>query len=158
MKRTMAMLVMAVAFAATASAEDVRKGVGGAKADVFSFYGLQFGINNEEVKTIFPTVDVEGMEAKKPGHGMSFLTFVYDMRGRLTEIKASYPRSEDPLANEGLRRALKERYLNAMKFKNISVSLDEYSNRAGMTVIFIAVDLKEEIIEYFKQEALKKME
>jgi hypothetical protein len=91
---------------------------------------------------------------------MMFLNLAYDYQGRLMEIKAAYPRTDDPLADEGLRRALRERFVQPIgtAYRNLSVQLDEFSNRSAIVLVILSTDVKEEVINHFKEEALKKLD
>lgn len=149
----LALLVFAVAPAAAQ---------GNAPADSkqkFSFYGLSFGMTAEEVRRVMPT-NREGTDALRPGHGITNLSFSYDIRGRLIEIRAAYERRDDPLRDEALQRALRERFTQPVpvRWREVSVVLDPFSNRAAMTVVFTALDLREEVITTLKEEYLRGME
>ncbi len=132
---------------------------GTAQAEEFSFYGLAFGMTRDEVRAQQHTND-RATEAAKPGHGMMFLSFGYDHRDRLMEIRASYQRPDDPLAFEGLRAALREKFIQPVsaRFRNISVNADEYSNAAATVVVFQNMDMRQGTIDHFKAEALKTLQ
>jgi hypothetical protein len=130
------------------------------KAQDFSFQGLHFRMTREQVRALYPTANPEATEIRTPGHGMMFLNLGYDHRDRLMEIRASYQRPDTPLADEGLRRALRDRWVAPVtaKYRNVAVSVDEYGNRAAMTVVFLSQDVREESINFFRDEMLKKLD
>ncbi len=132
---------------------------GAASAEEFSFYGLVFGMTRDEVRAQLHTND-RATEAAKPGHGMMFLSFGYDHRDRLMEIRASYQRPDNPLAFEGLRAALREKFILPIssRFRNISVNADDYSNAAATAIVFQNMDMRQAMIDYFKAEALKTLQ
>lgn len=123
----------------------------------FSFYGLQFGITKAEAARRVP---LTGTVARNPGHGMSELELVFDREDLLMEIRAGWPRPEDPLELQGLMRALRERFVapTTAKHPAIAVTIDEYSNRAAVRVVFLATNIREKNIEYHKNRLLKAFE
>lgn len=143
--------------ASGASAQEGRRSETGREA--FSFYGLRFGMKAEEVHAVLP-LNEKRSEALKPGHGMADLVVGFDHRGRLTEIRASWERPGEPLREEGLRRALLERFVQAVpaRWREVSASLDEFSNRSALTVVLVALDLREENLTHFKNEYLRLMD
>ena len=126
--------------------------------ETFSFYGLEFGSTPAEVRTHFPKLD--GNLVEDPGHGMSSLELYFDREDLLMEIRATYPRPDDKLEALGQQRALRERFIAPVRdsFPAISVSIDEYGNRAASTVIFQSTGIREKNIEFHKRQHLKKME
>jgi hypothetical protein len=120
----------------------------------FSFYGLQFGMTKQEVGRRFP---VDGNLVKNPGHGMSDLEVYFDREDLLMEIRASYPKPEEPFESAGLQRALRERFVGPVsaKYPAIAVTIDEFSNRAAVKVVFLATNLREKSIEFHKNRFLK---
>jgi hypothetical protein len=130
-----------------------------AGADEFAFYGLVFGMTRDEVRAQVRTNDAV-TEAARPGHGMMYLSFAYDHRDRLMEIRASYQRPDNPLAYEGLRAALREKLIQPVttKFRNIAVTTDDYTNAAATTIVYQNVDMRQEMIDHFKAEALKSLQ
>lgn len=151
----LAAVVLLVAAAATA--QETKKADTGREG--FSFYGLRFGMTVDEVRAAVPT-GARGTEALKPAHGMMHLSFAYDYRGRLAEIRASWERPAEPQREEGLRRALNEKFVQpaAARSREVSASLDEFSNRAAVTLVLVALDLREEALNHFKDEFLKQLE
>jgi hypothetical protein len=154
MRKLVAWLV-AVAVAAFLSA------AGAARAEEpFDFYGLRFGMSGKDAAAAMPYIPGENglANVKDPGRGMVALTLLFDREGLLMEIHASYPRPEDALELEGVRRALRERFVTPVQagFKEVTVSLDEY-NRAALTLVFVSRTRREKNIEYYKGEFLKKM-
>jgi len=122
--------------------------------EAFSFYGLQFGMTRDEVDRRF---GLDGSAVRKPGHGMSGLEVAFDREDLLMEIRASWPRPEDPLAYQGLLRALRERFVATVgaKFPTVAVTIDEYSNRAAVQLDFLATDIREKNIDYHKARFLE---
>ncbi len=155
MKKTIVFAILLALAAAPLQAAEARKQEG----DRFSFYGIEFGMSREEIRAMM-TTNAEATEAIKPGHGMEYLTFAYDDRDRLLEIRASYLRPGKPLEEEGLKRALREKFLQSVgaRYRNVGVNFDEYGNRAAFTVVFTSLDLREENIEAYKNEVLKRLE
>jgi hypothetical protein len=139
--------VLLCSLAAPASAQEER----------FSFYGLEFGMPRAETAK---HVSLQGTTAKNPGHGMSELELVFDREDLLMEIRASWPRPEDPLNYQGFLRALRERFVSpaAAKFPSISVTVDEYSNRAAVRLVVLSTGIRERNIEYHKGRFLKTLE
>lgn len=131
----------------------------GMAQEVFDFYGLRFGMTREEVAVFFPFDAEEGLVGEA-GHGISSLMVLFDRNGRLIEIRASYPRPDEELEMEGVRRALREKFLLPVKTSHpqVFVNLDEYSNRAELTLVFISKTIKETNIEYYKKQFLEKLE
>ena len=155
MLRALTAAALLVCLAAPAAAQSARP----AAADEFSFYGLRFGMVREEVKAQRRT-NPEGTEVIDPGHGMTSLQLTYDYVGRLTEIRASYERPADKLHELALRQALRERFLQPIgqRWRDVSGDIDEYFNRAALTLVFIATDLRQEALDHFKDQYLKAME
>lgn len=147
-------LALAGAAAGPAAAQEGRKAP--AAPEPFSFYGLRFGMSAEEVRSIVATNE-QGTEVVKPGHGMMLLTLAYDFKGRLAEIRAAYQRPETPLRDEALLRAINDRFVQPVsaKYREISVSIDQYSNRAAATLVFLALDQRQEALEHYRAEYLK---
>ena len=156
------LLVVAAALAGllvlAAPAPEVRaQAVRSAAKNEFEFYGLRFGMVREEVKTLRRT-NPEGTEVLDPGHGMISLQLTYDYVGRLTEIRASYERPAEKLHELALRQALRERFLQSQRLSDVSADVDEYFNRAALTLVFVATDLRQEALDHFKSQYLKAME
>jgi hypothetical protein len=126
--------------------------------DAFNFYGLEFGMTREAAGQVFPLL--KGNIVREPGHGMSTLELYFDRRELLMEIRASYPKPEGKLENTGLQRALREKFLFEVRegLPGITANVDEYGNRAAVTVVFQSHGIREENIEYYKQGFLKAME
>lgn len=128
----------------------------------FVFHGLRFGMSSQEVAFTAPFVEGRDGQAivQKPGHGMTGLTLVFDRESLLMEIHASYPRPEGTLELEGVRRALRERFLLPVQtaFRDVTVSMDEYANRAALTLVFVSRSRRERSVEYFKTEFLKRIQ
>ena len=155
--RTMAtaiFLLLALALAAPAAAQAPPAG-----ADVFSFYGLRFGMTKDEVRAVVKT-NAEATEVTQVGHGMVFLNLAYDFRGRLNEIRASYERPAGRLQETGLRQALRERFLQPIpqRWRTVIVDLDEQGNRAALTLVLVSGDLRQEEIEHYKKGYLDAMD
>ena len=150
-----ALLLGLMAPAARVQAQAARPGA----ADAFSFYGLRFGMVREEIKTLRRT-NPEVTEVIDPGHGMISLQLTYDYVGRLTEIRASYERPADKLREQALRQALREKFLQpiSQRWRDVSGDVDEYFNRAALTLVFIATDLRQEALDHFKDQYLKAMD
>ena len=123
----------------------------------FSFYGLQFGMTKAEAGR---HVQLDGTSSKNPGHGMLELELLFDREDLLMEIRAGWPRPADPLEFQGVQRALRERFVAPVtaKFPAIAVTVDEYSNRAAIRVVFLATGIREKNIEYFKNRLLKTLQ
>jgi hypothetical protein len=128
------------------------------QAEEFSFYGLRFGMSPEQVREVFRTNE-SATEAIDPRHGMMYLVFTYDFRGRLSEIRASYERPADRLREYGLRQALKDKFIQptTSRWRGVSADIDESFNRAALTLVLISLDQRQEALEYFKEEYLLKM-
>lgn len=128
----------------------------------FRFYGLQFGMTSKAAAAVAPFIEAQKgqVNVKSPGHGMVGLTLVFDREGLLMEMQASYPRPEDPLELEGVRRGLREKFLMPLQagFKDITASLDEYANRAAFTLVMVSRTRREKNIEYYKGEFIKKLQ
>jgi len=131
----------------------------GTKEPDFSLFGLRFGMTPDEVKVVFPT-NPAGTDALDPRHGMMFLTFTYDYRNRLSEIRASYERPADRLRETALRQVLREKYVLpiASRWRTLTVDLDENFNRAALTLVIISAEMRQEAIEHFKEEYKKALE
>ena len=143
------------AFAGPALAQAARP----AAEEKFSFYGLRFGTVREEVKTLRRT-NPEVTEVIDPGHGMISLHLTYDYVGRLSEIRASYERPAEKMREIALRQALRERFLQPLgqRWHDISGEMDEYYNRAALTLVLIATDLRQAELDHFKDKYLKDLE
>jgi len=91
---------------------------------------------------------------------MSELELVFDREGLLMEIRASWPRPDDPFQYQGLLRALREKFVApaAAKFPSVAVTLDEYSNRAAVRLIFLATAIRERNIDFHKGTFLKTLQ
>jgi hypothetical protein len=151
-------LALGLLFCSPAAALDPKPGEGGDKLQDFSFYGLHFRMTRDQVARIFMTNE-QSTEVNKPGHGMMFLTLGYDDKDRLMEIRAAYAQAGDPLVDEGRRRAIREKFVQPLgRYKNLSVTLDEYGNRAAFTLVIVSQDLREEAISRHKEELLKLLE
>lgn len=128
----------------------------------FAFYGLRFGMPRAEIQKLMPLVEAQKGVASvtRPGHGMVALSLVFDREDLLMEIHASYPRPEEPLELEGVRRALRERFVTPITAaaRDVTVSLDEYGNKAALTLGFVSRGRRERSIEYFKAEFLKSLQ
>jgi len=159
MKRLLALgsICLMCAFPVAAGGQETKPKEG--SQPVFSFYGLRFGMTPAEVGQVLATNE-PGSEALTPGHGMTFLVFSYDYRGRLQEIRASYGRPREPLQDEALRRALREKFFQpiGLRWHGVSVSLDEYSNQAALTMVLTSLDQREEVVNHFRDQFLKQME
>lgn len=126
----------------------------GAVDEPFTFYGLQFGMSRAEVGQ---RVKLEGDLVKEPGHGLSDIELVFDREGQLMEMRASWPRPDDPLELQGLQRALREKFVGPVsaRFPAIAVSIDEYGNRAALRLILLSTAVRERNIDYHKGRFLK---
>jgi len=131
----------------------------GAKEQEFSFFGLRFGMSPDEVRAVFPA-NPAGTDALEPRHGMMFLSFVYDYRGRLSEIRASYERPADRLRETALRQALREKFILPIgsRWRALTVDIDEGYNRAALTLVIISAEMRQEAIDHFKAEYKKALE
>ena len=129
------------------------------QTEEFSFYGLRFGMSPEQVKGVFRTNE-NATEAIDPQHGMMYLVFTYDFRGRLSEIRASYERPPDRLRETALRQVLREKYILPIgsRWRGLTVDLDENFNRAALTLVIVSAEMRQEAIEHFKAEFLGRME
>ena len=151
-----AALLLALALpAAQAQAQATRP----ASDERFSFYGLRFGMTRDEIKQVRRT-NPEVTEVLDPGHGMISLYLTYDFVGRLSEIRATYERPGDKMREQALRQALRERFLQSLgsRWKDVSGDIDEYFNRAALTLVLIATDLRQEALDHFKNQYLKELE
>ena len=140
------LLVLLLALGWSLSAPAVA--LGAAEGD-FSFYGLRLGAKRAEVAKV---VQLEGDTVKNPGHGMSELELVFDREDALMEIRASWPRPADPLELQGLQRALREKFVGPVSaaFPSVSVSVDEYGNRAAVRIVFLSNTLRERSIDHHR--------
>lgn len=131
----------------------------GAKEPEFAFFGLRFGMSPDEVRAVFPT-NPAGTDALEPRHGMMFLSFTYDYRGRLSEIRASYERPAERLRETALRQVLREKYILPIgaRWRNLTVDLDENFNRAALTLVIISTEMRQEAIDHYKAEYKKALE
>jgi hypothetical protein len=158
MRRWVVLAALALALGAPAAdAQEAKKGEAGREA--YSFYGLRFGMTVDEVRAVVKTGE-RGTEALKPEHGMMHLVMAYDYRGRLAEIRASWERPAEPQREEGLRRAINEKFVApaAARSREVSATIDEFSNRSALTLVLVALDLREEGLNHFKAEYLKQLE
>ena len=123
----------------------------------FGFYGLQFGMTKAEAGRHVP---LDGTISKNPGHGMTELELLFDREDLLMEIRAGWPRPEDPLEVQGVLRALRERFVVPVsaKFPAIAVTLDEYSNRAAVRISFLSTGIREKNIDFYKNRLLKTLQ
>ena len=135
----------------------VLSAVPGAADEPFSFYGLQFGVAKAVIGS---QLALEGNFVKSPGHGMIELELVFDREELLVEIRAAWPRPDEPLAYQGLLRALREKFVapTSTRFPSIAMTLDEYSNRAAVRLVVVATYLREKNIEYHKNNFLKALQ
>ena len=129
----------------------------GAADEQFGFYGLQFGMRRRRSPRHVP---LQGTASPTPGHGMSELELVFDREDLLMEIRAGWPRPADPLELQGTLRALREKFVTpaAARFPTVSVTVDEYSNRAAVRLIFLSTSIREKNIDYYKNRALKALQ
>jgi hypothetical protein len=125
----------------------------------FSFYGLRFGMGREEIKKLRRT-SPDGAEIIDPGHGMISLYLAYDYLDRLAEIRASYERPSERLREQALRQALRERFLQQLgsRWRDVSGDIDEYFNRAALTLVLVATDLRQAEIDHYRDQYLKGLE
>ena len=121
----------------------------GAGEGDFSFYGLRLGMPRAEVAKV---VELQGDTVKAPGHGMIELELVFDRENALMEMRASWPRPAEPLELQGLQRALREKFVGPITaaFPTVSVSIDEYGNRAALRVVFLSTTLRERSIDFYR--------
>jgi hypothetical protein len=131
-----------------------------AETEEFSFYGLRFGMSAEQVQAQFPTANPGATEIATPGHGMVSLALAYDYRGRLSEIRAAWERPIDRLQDTALRQALREKFTQPIpaRWRTVTVDIDEAWNRAALTLVIVSGDLRQEAIEHYKAQYLKRME
>ena len=124
-----------------------------------SFYGIKFGMNRESIDLIMP-LQPDADRVRTPAHGMSSLSFAFDREGLLMEIRATYLIPSDPLEVEGLRQALQQKFVSPLRaaFPDVLVNLDEYSNRAGLTLVLISKGIRTQNVNHYRDEYLKKME
>lgn len=129
---------------------------GAAEAE-FSFYGLRLGMPRAEVAKV---VELREDAVKNPGHGMSELELAFDREGALMEIRAGWPRPADPLELQGLQRALRERFIGPVgaAFPTVSVTLDEFGNRAAVRVVFLSTTLRERSIDHHRARYRKQLD
>lgn len=123
----------------------------------FSFFGLQFGMTRAVVAK---RVQLQGNLVRNPGHGMTDLELTFDLEDQLMEIRASWPRPEEPLQLQGLQRALRELFLSPVtaKFPTVAATLDEYGNRAAVRLVLLSTSLREKNIEFHKSIYLKTLQ
>jgi hypothetical protein len=123
----------------------------------FSFYGLRLGMPRVEIAKL---VELEGDLVKAPGHGMSELELVFDREDALMEIRASWPRPLDGLELQGLQRALREKFVSpvAAAFPTVSVTVDEYGNRAAVRVVFLSTTMRERSIDHYRSRYRKMLD
>jgi len=126
--------------------------------EAFDFYGLEFGMTQEEARVLFPQLNNNLVE--NPGHGMSSLELYFDREDLLMEIQASYGRPEDPLEKIGLQRALREKFFMQIRqnFPEISVTIDEFGNQAVFKLVLLSTSIRERNIEYYKGEFLENLQ
>lgn len=124
----------------------------------FSFYGLQMGMVRSEAARKVNGLD--GNTVRNPGHGIASLELIFDREDLLMEIRAGYLRPADPFELAGVQRALREKFVAPIStaHPDISVTLDEYGNRAALTLIMLATGIREKNIEFHKREFLKQLQ
>jgi hypothetical protein len=124
----------------------------------FSFYGLQFGMTAQEAKKHFP--GLKENVVSDPGHGMATLELYFDREEKLMEIRAGYPNPDGKLEGIALQRALREKFVAPVKenYPDLSVTVDQYGNRAASTVVIQSTGIREKNIEHYKGEYLGTME
>jgi hypothetical protein len=124
----------------------------------FSFYGLRFGMSHDEAGKLVSLM--ADNVVRNPGHGMSTLALGFDRNNLLMEIRAGYPKPDEAMQAEGVRRALNQRLLHPVRtsFPGLEASIDEYGNRAGITVVIRDKGLREENVQFFQNQFLSKME
>jgi hypothetical protein len=68
------------------------------------------------------------------------------------EIRANWPRPAEPLELQGLQRALREKWVGPVgaAFPTVSVTVDEYGNRAAVRVVFLSTTLRERSIDHHR--------
>lgn len=149
--RTMRMLVALCATLIAAAAPCA------AADETFSFYGLQFGMTKVAAGRIVP---LDGTVSRNPGHSLTELELVFDREDLLMEIRAGWPKPDDPLEFQGMLRALREKFVVPVgtKYPNIAVTVDEYSNRAAVRLVFQSSSIREKNIEYYKNRVLKTLQ
>ena len=144
-----------ILFALALGAAVVARAVPGYAVDEpFSFYGLQFGMARAEVAQHFK---LDGNLVKEPGHGLSDIELVFDREEQLMEIRASWPRPEDPFELQGLQRAIRERFVAPIsaRYPAIAAAIDEYGNRAAVRLVLLSTAIRERNIDYHKSRFLK---
>jgi len=129
-----------------------------AQQQTLSFYGLQMGMTRADAAQKFKGFD--GGTVRDPGHGIAALELNFDREDLLMEIRAAYLRPADPLEFAGVQRALREKFVAPISaaHPDISVTLDEYGNRAALTLILLATGIREKNIEFHKREFLKQLQ
>ena len=129
-----------------------------AQQQPLSFYGLQMGMTRADAAQ--KVNGLEGNTVRDPGHGIVTLELNFDREDLLIEIRASYLRPSDPLEFTGVQRALREKFVAPIStaHPDISVTLDEYGNRATLTLILNSTGLREKNIEFYKREFLKQLQ
>jgi hypothetical protein len=120
----------------------------------FSFYGLQFGMTRAEVAQHFK---LDGNLVKDPGHGLSDIELVFDREEQLMEMRASWPRPDDPFEMQGLQRAVREKFLATIsaRYPAIAATIDEFGNRAALRLLLVSTAIRERNIDYHKSRYLK---
>jgi hypothetical protein len=124
----------------------------------FSFYGLRFGMSRAEIGKL---VTLQASDAvTSPGHGMSTLSLEFDRNDLLMEIRAGYARPDEPMRAEGLRRALTAHLVQPVRTgqPGLEATIDEYGNRAGLTVVIRDKGLREENIHFYENQFLSSFE
>lgn len=149
-------------FAALLAAMTVAAVLGGAPPcpavdEPFAFYGLQFGMARTEIAQRFT---LERDLVKDPGHGMTDIELVFDREGLLLELRASWPRPDDPFELQGLQRALRERFIVpiAARYPTISAAVDEYGNRAAVRLVLISSTIRERNIDFYRARFLRQLQ
>jgi hypothetical protein len=129
-----------------------------ASQEVFSFYGLTFGMTRAEAENIFP-LHSDNM-AKEPGHGMTSLELSFDRESLLMAISASFSKPDGKLESMGLTRALREKFAAPVRENHpgISLTIDEHANRAAVVVTLQSFGIREQNIEHYRGEFLKILE
>lgn len=129
-----------------------------AAQQAYSFYGLQMGMTRDAVAQRFKGFD--GASVRDPGHGIDALELQFDRENLLFEIRATYLRPSDPLELIGVQRALREKFVAPITtaHPDIAVTLDEYGNRAAMTLVLLSTGIREKNIEFHKREFLKRLQ